>query len=512
AAIGKTHKSPLTLIASAVDASTYWTGRLNEYIEKLPAMLQHRNAIQHAEGVIRAYNPSECDLDKLMGTLESLVGVEEAIRTGGIDALLTNIARSIKETRVYVMRLPQEEMEITSKWSRVVGEASLLFPMDLWVDEFRTEAANKLASSSMSAKVSSLVSGCAGLKNNMRNITTHDARVPIIQTAIANLKDIAGTTPIPGEYFTSEGLSIINEQCEVCATVAAHLVKTSVPSSTDSSLKTASDFAAGVVSIATVANSKTLQKMAKVIQAGCALQLSCFSFCGDHADVDAMSNDEKSMKVLPDMMQALVEMQESLAALGQSEAEFYATMSKVSADAKEFIGQVTAKGSEKATTNLVAINERMATLGRGLPAELCDELEGDWYSTFTGKTFKELLVHAEGTLLKCDIKATIAVLGEAAQALKKYKHALGQAVRPVDDGLVADTAKRMGQCKTVKALGCLLNKFRGQCGLEELRAFVQAEIREFRQNSGLKEKDCFPPLVLQRVVLALQLKAEEALS
>eukprot|EP00959_Pyramimonas_sp_CCMP1952_P093979 1965942-Pyramimonas_sp.AAC.1 len=61
-------------------------------------MLQHRNAIQHAEGVIRAYNPSECDLDKLMGTLESLVGVEEAIRTGGIDALLTNIARSIKET------------------------------------------------------------------------------------------------------------------------------------------------------------------------------------------------------------------------------------------------------------------------------------------------------------------------------------------------------------------------------------------------------------------------------
>ena len=66
-----------------MDASTYWTGRLNEYIEKLPAMLQHRNAIQHAEGVIRAYNPSECELDKLMGALKSLVGVKEAIRTGG---------------------------------------------------------------------------------------------------------------------------------------------------------------------------------------------------------------------------------------------------------------------------------------------------------------------------------------------------------------------------------------------------------------------------------------------
>eukprot|EP00959_Pyramimonas_sp_CCMP1952_P427549 8954401-Pyramimonas_sp.AAC.1 len=93
-------------------------------------MLQYRNAIHHAEGVIRAHNPSECELGKLMGALKSLVGVKEAIRAGGIDALLTSIARSIKETRVYGMRLPQEEMEITSKWFRVVEEASFF---SLWI-------------------------------------------------------------------------------------------------------------------------------------------------------------------------------------------------------------------------------------------------------------------------------------------------------------------------------------------------------------------------------------------
>jgi len=88
-----------------------------------------------------------------------------------------------------------------------------------------------------------------------------------------------------------------------------------------------------------------------------------------------------------------------------------------------------------------------------------------------------------------------------------YREAVKFSGEAVADDILADAARLMRTSAITKASACLLDAFGSKQSLDELRAMVQAEIRELRQAiKPDKEKAVLHAAILARVASALAMK------
>ncbi|CAK0800342.1 unnamed protein product [Prorocentrum cordatum] len=208
---------------------------------------------------------------------------------------------------------------------------------------------------------------------------------------------------------------------------------------------------------------------------------------------------------LEQLQQRVMTLQEQLGSISEADCpRRYHQMNSFCTEEKDLLDDITKEQHSADTKHLKDAINTLALIATGVPGTT--DPTTSWLDRFTGKTFGDLQKTANETILQVGPQKTLSAKDSVCKAVENYKVSIAMAGKGVDNTFVTNADQVLRDAALAKAHGVLMTKLASDICLEDLRDSVALGVKEFRASTKLKEKDVFHKLVIQRTVLALQMK------
>ncbi len=131
-AMGKTNKSVLTQVAAAVESSQWYSMRLQDYLDHLPAMLEKGHLVAKFSSRLDAMHmPSEC-ISELHDMVKEVAVLSQCLRAGSTSDLQDQLLNKLRKLWSQIEDSPGSSVnpKVLQQVSSLFSDASLVFPMD----------------------------------------------------------------------------------------------------------------------------------------------------------------------------------------------------------------------------------------------------------------------------------------------------------------------------------------------------------------------------------------------
>lgn len=151
-AIGSAAQSVMAIIATAVEASVWYSERLQEFMDTRSSMKEFGGKLKETTKTVQKMGPTDYQganiCSDLVGYLKDFGTMEAAMRDGATaelgKALSSTITAYWEWFKKHHREHTQENMQKLAGYQQVLNEASIAFPMDAIINDISDEAAMQM--------------------------------------------------------------------------------------------------------------------------------------------------------------------------------------------------------------------------------------------------------------------------------------------------------------------------------------------------------------------------------
>eukprot|EP00971_Amphidinium_carterae_P348983 6490779-Amphidinium_carterae.3 len=136
AGCGSSQTSNLCRVASKVDESTFWRGRLTEYMEKCPYMLSHGFKVKEWGEFLKAMTVDVAVVEKLSSMCKEPLALEVGLRVGSMQDVKSLFREAISMAWQFTSTQASPSAALLNACRDLLQDASLAFPLDTAIPNF----------------------------------------------------------------------------------------------------------------------------------------------------------------------------------------------------------------------------------------------------------------------------------------------------------------------------------------------------------------------------------------
>ncbi|CAK0905483.1 unnamed protein product [Prorocentrum cordatum] len=507
AAIGKTTRSPLTVVAAAVDSDTWYSQMLSDYIEYAPGLLKYHARVAELSSWADTFEAGADTYDTLAEHIKEVSIMKAQLRPQSVNFLDGKMAAALaaQHARVAASVAGPDTMQ---RWSAVLAEASALLPHDRQVDEWKTQSAASLAKFDQASKIEAICMLC----EVVLDVATRGPQASTLELVASKIQPLFNA--VSGAFIECSALKDAEiatiSECTMALSesVAYEMTMANVGLLNMAGALHVLDLASKLTQLLGDRASQTfyvahLQKTINMLDAW-----GMMTPLADMRAKDELVEGISAFAEFPAKLEALTQTASELAELSLTmppAASYTADRIKAFyAESSDRLRSILSANLAGTTAGLVKVATCLADMAKG--TQLGD---GDQtiprQETFTGKSWDEFLAHAEVTLLTLNPKALESCIDETKKALQMYLAAAAVGGGEPDAQLVGKVQNTILNGHITKLSGILCHKVKTIADLGPLRDAVQSEMLHFRRETGMKtEKELLHPVLLARAMQALK--------
>ncbi|CAK0823339.1 unnamed protein product, partial [Prorocentrum cordatum] len=507
AAIGKTTRSPLTIVAAAVDSDTWCSQMLSDYIEYAPGLLKYHARVAELSSWADTFEAGAGTYDTLAEHIKEVSIMKAQLRPQSVNFLDGKMAAALaaQHARFAASVAGPGTMQ---RWSAVLAEASALLPLDRQVDEWKTQSAASLAKFDQASKIEAICMLCEVVLN-VATRGPHASTLELVASKIQPLFNAVSGALIECSALEDAEIATISE-CAIALSesVAFEMTMANVGLLNMAGALHVLDLASKLTQLLGDRASQTfyvahLQKTINMLDAW-----GMMTPLADMRTKDELVEGISAFAEFPAKLEALTQTASELAELSLTvpPAASYAAdrIKAFYAESSDRLRSILSANLAGAIAGLVKVATCLADMAKG-----AQQGDGDqtipWQESFKGKSWDELLAHAEVTLLTLNPKALESCIDETKKALQMYQAAAAVGGGEPDAQLVGKVQNTILDGHITKLSGVLCHKVKTIADLGPLRDAAQSEMLHFRRETGMKkEKELLHPVLLARAMQALK--------
>jgi hypothetical protein len=404
-AMGKTNKSVMTQVAAAVESSEWYSMRLQDYLDHLPAMLEKGHMVAKFSSRLGAMHmPSEC-ISELHDMVKEVAVLSQCLRVGSTTDLQDELLDKLRKLWSQIEDSPGSSVspKVLQQISGLFSDASLVFPMDSSMAAMTLACGEMLQSCSLVMDLLAFNSACDLVLEVLIEVPQQAAAVLLAMKCLcehaSNLRGNPSSLPTKSKTLATKALQgAIDffaktiplgqqdmEQCLSCADVLGNIVQEEPLTLTMNFLKQAL---------------QVKQNLDKLMVDG---KLSVDEILGNEASLEKTVALQRSLMKMKGMKKGLL--------LMISEPACKHIIDEIEKDSAELVQLVNARRVVEASAQLDHANTKLNDIAGGHHGGK------HWLEHNTASSFAELLQHATNTLMKINGKLLVDTTAQAEKAL-----------------------------------------------------------------------------------------------
>eukprot|EP00971_Amphidinium_carterae_P325533 6455852-Amphidinium_carterae.1 len=183
--MGKSGKSLSCQVGLAMEQAEFWKQRVQNYIADAPGELQHRSTIEDYMTAVGTCVLDKEGLEKLKRIVNGVQDLQSVVRPSSLEQLSKNVLASLKDLSGAFMEKKEEpgwlELSTAEALQELVADASILFPMEVWLASTRADVGKTLKDSVVTVSLSRCKALCKKiLANQKKAADDKDAIWPVV--------------------------------------------------------------------------------------------------------------------------------------------------------------------------------------------------------------------------------------------------------------------------------------------------------------------------------------------
>eukprot|EP00971_Amphidinium_carterae_P165203 3274929-Amphidinium_carterae.2 len=196
-------KSVLNQVAAAISSSPWYSQKLDEFVNQIPAMLQHGPIKRSIMAELSQCSGAAADTETLLDISAKIPGLVSQLRTGSCVDLLDLFKGKVQSLWQLVSN---EEVKCNEcqlqALTKTLRESSIVFPMDAEIQASAEDACKLLQEHGKTMVVNDLLAACETL---LENTTELEA----LKTKIRTIQDMLDISTVPKSALTESGVATI---------------------------------------------------------------------------------------------------------------------------------------------------------------------------------------------------------------------------------------------------------------------------------------------------------------
>eukprot|EP00971_Amphidinium_carterae_P287990 5716904-Amphidinium_carterae.3 len=140
----KSNAKPIVQVAVAVKTSPWYLARLQDWLQHLPSLVEKGPKVSE---FVKKLSAMECSTENIVviaDILKETLTLRDCLRSGSTKDLETLLSEAVEQHFAMIMDKPAVESEVWKDMQNMLGEASILFPLDHSLPDMQQTVATKI--------------------------------------------------------------------------------------------------------------------------------------------------------------------------------------------------------------------------------------------------------------------------------------------------------------------------------------------------------------------------------